>query len=221
MNKKYYVYSLDTRLLNFLCFVFLFIAIIPIGIINKNFDFSEHIVLTMLFFIPWLVLHELLHALSYILHGAKLKNIYFGAHLEKGILCCLCKQNVSKKAILISLLYPFVLIGVITYIIGIIFENYVLVGLSILNISGCTGDLVMLYNFIRLGDFEYSEFDNPTAFGLYSRDNLSNKKMFGLRYVESKSMLDINKSKRVIISTPSIIFFIFFMIITIVSFIYS
>lgn len=219
MNKKYYVYSLDTVKLNLLCFVFLFIAVIPLWILDINYS-NNDFVIVMLLFIPWLVLHELLHALSYYLHGVKLKNIYFGAHIEKGILCCLCKQNISKKSILISLLYPFIFIGVITYIIGILINNNILILLSILNLSGCTGDLVMFYNFLKLGDFEYGEFDNPTSFGLYSMNDLSNIKMFGLKYIESKDKLEISNSKRVNISIPSIVFFLFFIVISLINYIY-
>ena len=72
-------------------------------------------------------------------------------------MCCLCKQNISKKNILISLLFPFIFIGVITYVIGVLFNNSVLIWLSILNISGCSGDLMMFLGLLRLKNFEYSE----------------------------------------------------------------
>ena len=169
--------------------------------------------LIFILMIPYLVLHELLHSLAYVLHGAKFKNVTYGAHLEKGILCCLCKQNISKRNILTSLLYPFVIIGVITYIIGLIFDLPVLIALSIVNISGAAGDLVMFAAFAGLKDFEYSEYDNPTAFGLYSEKDLSKKKLFGLNYIGVEDKLEIKDLKKVTISKTSIILFIIIILI--------
>ena len=70
---------------------------------------------------------------------------------------CLCKQNISKKCILISLVYPFIILGVIAYIIGIVINNNVLLMLSICNLAGCASDLILFMNFIKLKDFEYTE----------------------------------------------------------------
>lgn len=219
--KKYYLYEMNTTTLNILSIVlliFLFILSDILGFDNllsgKDFYFA------CILLIPYLCLHELLHGFSYYLHGAKLNNIFFGAHLEKGILCCLCKQNVSKKCILISLIYPFVFIGVITYILGIYFNLRILIILSIFNISGCSGDLIMFFSFLGLKDFEYSEYDNPTAFGLYSNKDLSNKKLFSLKYVGCKDELEITNKKRIIVSKTSWIYFIFMMLLSILFFIF-
>ena len=184
-----------------------------------TFYFSNEITMTdkdfeliFLLIIPYLILHELLHSIAYVINGAKFKNITYGAHLEKGILCCLCKQNVSKRNILISLLFPFVIIGVITYIIGILTNNTVLIWLSILNISGCSADLIMFFDLLKLKDFEYSEYDNPMAFGLYTSEDLSKTKLFGLKYIGETKSLEKNNMKKISISKFSIITFIIFII---------
>lgn len=183
--------------------VLIFVLTIALGfdlsITSKNFAIA------FMFMIPYLILHELLHSLSYVLHGADFKNVTYGAHLEKGILCCLCKQNITKKNILISLLYPFIFIGVITYIIGITTNNVILVFLSIINISGCSGDLTMFVGLSRIKDFEYSEYDDPMSFGLYSQEDLSSRKMFGLKYIDAKDKLEKTDLKKVSISKTSII----------------
>ena len=42
------------------------------------------------------------YTISYVLNGADFKKVTYGAHLEKGVLCCLCKQNISKRDLQVS-----------------------------------------------------------------------------------------------------------------------
>ncbi|MBP5679228.1 MAG: DUF3267 domain-containing protein [Bacilli bacterium] len=214
-KRRYYLFELDMNPLNVIS-ILLFILMIAITLgfyklgIIKNWDYPVGLLFILM--IPYLILHELLHSLSYVLHGADFKNITYGAHIEKGVLCCLCKQNITKKNILFSLIYPFVWIGVLTYIIGIIMDWPILIALSIVNLSGCAGDLIMFFAFLRLEDFEYCEYDNPTAFGLYSAKDLSNKKMFGIKYVGEERKLPIEDLRKVTVSKTSIISFILILV---------
>ena len=179
-------------------------------VLNQNLD------MVILVYVPYLILHELFHSLAYVIYGAEFKNITYGIHLERGVLCCLCKQNIDKRNILHSLLYPFFFIGVLTLIMGIILKIPTLVILSLLNISGCSGDLLMFYHLSRLDNFLFSEFDDPTSFGLYSNDDFSKLKMFGLDYVEKKKDLEKNNKEKVVVSKPSlIILFLFYLILII------
>lgn len=212
-NKKYYLFEMRGMFLQILSIILLVIMIILTYFFYRDIKISE-IDLIIIFFlmIPYLCLHEILHSLSYVLNGAKFKNITYGVHIEKGVLCCLCKQNISKRNILISLLCPFIVIGVITYIIGILVNNSVLVVLSVMNIAGCTGDLVMFLDFLKLKNFEYSEYDNPMAFGIYTTTNLSNKKMLGLKYIGSTNELEIKDLKKITISKISIVVLIIYLL---------
>lgn len=215
-DKKYYIYEMNMTVLNvvslviFAFMVILTIVLLKIGIIN-NIDYPIGIIFILM--ILYLCLHELLHSLSYVLHGASLKNITYGANLEKGVLCCLCKQRIDRKNILISLIYPFIFIGLLTYIIGIVIDSPILIALSVINISGCAGDLVMFFNFLKLKTFEYSEFDNPTAFGLYSESDLSKEKFVGLDFIETANNLKIKDLRKVTISKVSIVYFIVIIVI--------
>ena len=173
---------------------------------------SSDLILVFALIIPYLLLHELLHSLAYVLNGADYKNITYGVHLEKGIMCCLCKQNISKKNILISLLFPFIFIGVITYIVGILTDNLVLIWLSIFNISGCSGDLMMFWGLAKINNFEYSEYDNPMAFGIYTDEDLSKRNLLALRYIGSADRLDRHDMKKIKISKISIIFILIFLL---------
>ena len=107
-----------------------------------------------------------------------------------------------------SLIYPFLFLGVITLIIGFFIKSSVLILLSIANISGATGDLIMFLNFIKLKDFEFAEYDDPIGFSLYSKNDLSKKKMFGLKYIETKDKLECHIGKRVTVSKKSIYYLI-------------
>lgn len=210
-ERKYYVYEMNGVTLQIISVIFLIIMLfITFFFFNEITMTDKDFELIFLLIIPYLILHELLHSLAYVINGAKFKNITYGAHLEKGILCCLCKQNISKRNILISLLFPFVIIGVITYIIGILTNNTVLIWLSILNISGCSADLIMFLDLLKLKDFEYSEYDNPMAFGLYTTKNLSKTKLFGLKYIGETKSLEKNNMKKISISKTNIILFIIF-----------
>lgn len=205
--KKYYIFRMNTRILNVLSVVLFGVIILLTLLINKDLlinslwikDFPVFAFEMIIFTIS----HEVLHAASYVVMGAKFKNIYFGAALEKGILYCLCKENISKKNILMSLLSPLVIIGIITYVISFIFNYPRLLLLSMINISGCTGDLLM-FNFIRkLKDIQFSEFDSEDEFAIYSKEDI--KGSFGLDYVKKTDKLKINETHKIKISTVSVI----------------
>ena len=219
-DKRYYIFKMNLNVLNIFSFVLLGIFI-GIGVlVYKGFwqDYTNNlfkmgIFLCVYFF--YMVLHELLHAFSYRIHGAKGKNITFGVHLEKSILCCLCKQDITKKNICISLLYPFFFIGIVTFIIGAIFKLPMLFLLSIFNLGGCIGDLIMFIFIVKLPkDIKYAEFDDPTAFAILSDEDLSDRHPFGLKYVESKTKLEQKDMKKIKISKMSVAFIVVLFILT-------
>ena len=211
--KHYYLFKLNMKFLNLISIILLILccgffyllygnnSLTVIGIVGNSF---------MLIYIPYLIFHELLHSLAYVLYGADFKNITYGAHVEKGVLCCLCKQNINKRNILHSLLYPFIIIGVLTLIIGIVVDYPVLVILSLINISGCSGDLVMFYHLSKLDDYEFSEYNDPMGFALYTKKDFSNLKMFGLNFFEKKANLKRDDLRKVVISKTSILALIIF-----------
>ena len=210
--KKYYLYEMKGMFLQiFSIIIFIIMGLLTYFLCDFKITYNDFILIFLLM-LPYLMLHEILHSISYVLNGASFKNITYGVHIEKGILCCLCKQNISKRNILISLITPFVVIGVITYIIGIILNNSILISLSIINISGCSGDLVMFFDFLRLKDFEYSEYDNPMAFGIYTKNDLSKKKLLGLRYIKAEDKLEIKDLRKVTISKFSIIVLVIYLL---------
>ncbi len=220
MKKTYYLFQMKTELLNILSLVLIIIMFIVLYLIYGSRIinvFNEGFAMTFILMMPYFALHEVFHSTAYVIHGANFKNITYGAHLEKGVLCCLCKQNITKKNILISLLYPFLFLGIITLIIGIVFKIYPLVLLSLMNISGCTGDFIMFYNLVKIPDFEFSEFDNPIAFALLSDKDLSKLKLPGLLYLDKTDKLERTINKKIDISKSSIIYLLIFIAIGIIN----
>ncbi len=207
--KKYNLFEMKLKSINILCIIIVVVLLIVTRVIHPNYNTSNiNFLLLLIFIIPYFMLHEIIHSIAYVLCGADFKNITYGAHLEQGIFCCSCKQNITKTNILVSLLAPFILIGVVTYIIGIITSNNLLIFLSIINMGGSSGDLIMFYSLSRLKNFKFSEYDNPLAFGLYTKEDLSNKKLPGLKYIGTLDNLEKTLTKKITISKVSIIFLI-------------
>ena len=101
MKKKYYLFEMNANTLNTTSIVLFIIVLIISFILDKNllidsFNITNYF-LTLLLMLGYLCTHELLHSLAYVIYGAKYKNITYGIALEKGVLYCLCKQNITKK----------------------------------------------------------------------------------------------------------------------------
>ena len=213
-NKKYYIFSLDMKFLNISSFLILFFVVGLTLIIDKEFFIdsvyytfaTERLFLTFILIILYLMLHELLHSIGYYIYGAKYKNIVYGIELEKGIFYCLCKQNINKRNIMNSLMFPLFYIGVVTYIISFFINSSYLLILSIFNISGCVGD-IFTFLFIRKldKDIEFSEFDDTTSFGLYSNVDLSKGKHLGIKYIDTRDSLVRKEKTKIKVSKISYI----------------
>lgn len=222
-KEKEYVYTMNLVFANIIALLIMVILFIITPLINKNlsYDFSifELVLLYVSYFI-WMGLHELLHGIGYRIGGAKRENIVYGVYLEKSILCTLCKQEIPKRTILISLCLPFLVIGVITYVIGMLINNVPLILLSILNLGGASMDIAMfIYILKKDEEIRYSESNNPTEFVLISKEDLTKKKSFAFKTVdirdydpkhfefEKTSKITISKtSKQILIITVIIIF---------------
>lgn len=220
MKKKYYLFEMDTNTLNVFSIV-LFIIILSISfIIDRELLFNSFKItnyfLFLLLMLGYLCLHEILHSLGYVINGAKFKKIIYGLALEKGVLYCLCKQNISKKNILWSLVYPLIFIGIITYIIAVIYKIPILFLLSIMNIGGSIGDIIM-FNFIRkLKNIEFSEYDSELGFAIFSKEDLSTQKPFGIKYIEAKEKIKRTNFKKINISKESIVILTILVVLTLI-----
>lgn len=220
---KYYTYKLDLKLLNILA-ILLFIIVGSVVVFIERHDSYitdiDTLSLILLVFI-WLIIHELLHGLGFIIFKeVKIKNLTFGMFLEKGIFYVMCKQNIDRRIILTSLCFPVIIIGLITLIVGMYINSFMLVYLSILNIVASIGDIVMIIYFIKAPkDIVYLDLDDPTSFTVVSDKDLSNYKVVGINLFDkgkyTKDMKSLDK-RRLIISKWSYILLIFIFILFII-----
>ena len=212
MKKKYQVFKINITMVNIFVFVLLALCILllyflfpdmlykMLGLYNNN----RYMLMLVPAIIFWSILHELLHAIGYIVNGADAKKITFGAELEKGVFYCLCKEEITKRNILISLMYPLFFIGIVTGIISLIYELPFLLLLSIFNICGAAGDILYFIFIIKLDkSMKYSEMDDGTSFAIVTKDDLSKKKPFGLAYVNTVDKIPRIDFKRIKISKAS------------------
>lgn len=211
--KKNYIFKIDITKLNIFCIVLYIIVgvftllVFPSSVssIVELFDDIKFCFLFLPLTIFYSMLHELLHALGYIINGADYKKITFGMELEKGVFYCLCKQDITKRNILISLTFPLFFLGIFTYIISIMFNLPILLLLSLINIGGCIGDIMYFIFISRLpNDVMFSELDDGTSFCIISRKNLDKYNHFGLIYVGTQEKLPRKDFKRLKVSKLSL-----------------
>ena len=209
-NKKAYVFKMNMGPANVLSLFILIVTYIIGSLLFKENLYGDYncfvlIILILLYF----GIHELLHGVGYYIGGCKLKNIQFGVCLEKGICYAMAYQELSKKNILISLQMPFMVIGVITFTISVIFHLPLLAFLSITNFSGASMDLMMFFYLLRIKNVTYSESGNPDEFVLITDENLKNKKSIFFKIVDVKDYKKedyvFNIDKKIVISKLSYI----------------
>ena len=217
---KEYIYKFKLVSANVLSmFVLVILCILTIMIRNEiTFGLDFFLVTVILY----CFLHELLHGFGYMITGAKPKNIYFGIALEKGIFYCLCRQEVKKKCILTSLQMPFTVIGVITYIIGILIRNDLLIILSIFNLVGASMDIAMFLYIMRIKNVRYSETEANDEFVLISDEDLTKRKslFFEIKEVKpyNKKDFEFKRMKRVEISKLSYVILLILIVLDVISF---
>ena len=215
---KYYRYSMNMLKLNIFCCIIMIFVFFIIGYMGL-FSYLDFKCLILYFF--WMFLHEFIHGVGFFVSGAKHKNIVYGANLEKGIFYCMCKEMINKCGIMVSLFFPFVFIGIITLVVGLVINNSILIILSLLNIAGCAGDIAMIISFIKLPKFSYIDLDDCTGFVLVSKNDLSKYKLFGMDLVESGSYSSLGKAndyKKFTISKLSWIVFVILFLALLVTF---
>lgn len=224
-NMTYYTYTLNMTTLNILSIILFIIvgSIVYLIELNDNYTINLSLLNFFILMFIWLIIHELLHGIGFLIFKeVNIKNITLGMALEKGVFYCMCKQNIGKKVILTSLLFPITIIGFITLIIGMIINNYELVYLSILNIVSSIGDIMMTIYFLKCPkDILYLDLDDCTSFTVISNKSLDNIKVPGIilskKGIYNSKIMYSKEKRRIIISKLSYILLIILFILTIIS----
>ena len=115
---------------------------------------------------------------------------------------------------------PFTIIGVITLIIGMVIHSYLLMFLSVVNISGAAGDIVMFFFFLdKKGDknLRFMEFGDTLTFCIESFEDLSKIQNKGVKFIKEiyqESELPVNdNSKKIQVSKGSYVVLILVVVI--------
>lgn len=218
--KKAYTYKMKLIPANIFAIIIFIIMLIITDVVFRIIFSPLEIQITTLLMVFWFILHELLHGIGFIIGGVKRKNIKYGAAFEKGILYTMALQEVSKKGILISLQMPFMVISVLTYIIGIICNINILVLLSIINFTGAALDIVMFLYIMKLKNITYSETGEPDEFVIISKEDLTKKKSLFFKIIEVKDYkkedFKFKVDSRLTISKRSLISLIIFILVMVI-----
>ena len=122
---KYYTYKLNMTILNIMA-IMLFVIVSGLVYLiecSDKYVINSNIIILFLLMFVWLIFHEILHGIGFgLFKEVDNKNITYGMFLERGVFYCMCKQNIGKKVILTSLLFPVTIIGFVTLIIGMWFN---------------------------------------------------------------------------------------------------
>lgn len=220
---KFYTYKLDLMILNVLALVLIVFLSLFTYVITGSLDFIFNFsILDFVFVILFMFFHELLHGIGFLSLGkVKRRNVVYGVELEKGIFYCMCKEKISKLNILIALLFPFFFIGILTYFIGIFFNINFLIFLSIFNMAGSVGDLMMFGDIFKMpDDVMYLDLDDTTSFTIISRHNLIKKKYFSIildKYGKYNNSVKASNYTKITISKASWYIFIILFILLFVA----
>lgn len=229
MNKEknitYYTYTLNITILNILSIIIFLVIGSLVYLIEYHDNYTITLSMNSFFILMfiWLIIHELLHGIGFLIFKeVNIKNITLGMTIEKGVFYCMCKQNIGKKIILTSLLFPITIIGFITLIIGMILNNYELVFLSILNIISSSGDIAMIIYFLKCpSDIIYLDLDDCTSFTVISHKSLDNIKVPGIilskKGIYNPKIMYSKDKRRIVISKLSYILLGLILILTIIS----
>ena len=190
---KYYKYKIKLGVGNIFASIILILLLILLYFTFDNYYFN----LTynkVLIMIGYFILHELLHYIGYLINkNVKNKDLCLGMCLEKGVMYCRCTNEISRTAVMISLLAPFTVTGIISLIISYIFDMPFLAFLSVSNMAGSYFDILMFIQMLKMPkDIKFAEYDECDAYYIISNKDLTNIKTKGISLVKTES---INKDK--------------------------
>jgi hypothetical protein len=174
-------YCMDTKKAYFIVFIITLIFAIPMSFIyfsiwygNWNFNSSTalsinftvwNIVLGLLILFALSILHELLHAIGFLIFGnVNWSDIAFGVKWKSLTPFGYCKIPVTALVYGIALILPTLLLGVIPLTISLLIKAKYLFLIGTLMIVGGFGDLIVVW-MIRAVPKERMLIDHPSKLG--------------------------------------------------------
>jgi len=117
-----------------------------------------------------IVLHELLHGITWALFATKgFKSIRFGINWKWLAPYCHCKEPLKAKYYAIGGLMPLVVMGIIPVIIALVSGNAALLVFGIIFTWAAGGDIISVY-MLRKFNRNCLVFDHPDKIGFYTTE---------------------------------------------------
>jgi len=134
------IFIIKSILLSFilLSIIFLFYSFFYSYCISDFFNYK------LLFIVPLtIVIHEFFHFLGFSIFNFSLKGITFGIS-KNFIPYTRTTNNISKTQFIIAAIFPFLILGLGAFIISLFYFNSNLITFTIINVSGCSGDFLII-----------------------------------------------------------------------------
>lgn len=104
------------------------------------------IALLFISFLPYVVIHEFLHAISFVLFSKQpWSTIEYGLILKNGVAYCLSSVPVTVRRARLSLMMPVYVVCIPVFVFGFYYDYYPLILFGIFLISGSVGDFYYLW----------------------------------------------------------------------------
>ncbi len=159
---------------------FILAAVVAFIIVHPDFTFpvfrhgaipAAGIMLYAASMLAGIVLHEVIHAVAWVLAGRKsLRSVKFGINWATLSPYAHLKEPLSARAYRIGCVMPAVVLGVLPAIGGIVIGNIFMEAYGLLFILAAGGDLTILW-IIRSIERERTVMDHPTRVGCYISKN--------------------------------------------------
>ncbi|MBN2604654.1 MAG: DUF3267 domain-containing protein [Bacilli bacterium] len=125
-----------------------------------------NVFLFLLSFILFIVVHELLHGMAFMLFGkVKSKHIKFGLILKSGVAYCISTVPVKVWASRLSLMMPVYVVCLPLYVYSIFSHNIIILIASLLYFTGSIGDIYYMWKLRNTDRNTYMFEEAPTAKG--------------------------------------------------------
>lgn len=185
-DRKYYRFDMDLKLMNILASVLYIIFFIYIYA-NTYFATFEFTYLALLGLFLYFALHEICHGIGYALYAKNKKNIKFGVVMEKGVFYAMCQEEISREGIIVSLIFPIIILTIIPLPFAIYYKSSIILFYSITNLIGAIGDILLIKLVLELPkDITYIDYDNNIGAYFLCNEDISEFKSLGLKCAESK-----------------------------------
>jgi hypothetical protein len=109
-----------------------------------NYNVSDFFNYKLILIIPLsIILHEFFHLLGFAIFDFSFKGITFG--ISKNLIPYTRKtKKLSKTHLIFAAILPFIILGLGSLIISLFFYDSNLITFALINISGCSGDFLII-----------------------------------------------------------------------------